>query len=215
MLGLSGCGLYNLQGAYAISNHNGVMIDGMYNYRRFESADYSVERLNIFSGNVGTGYFSTFGDHKTGLYQCYAGGGYGNSSDKIDDAYHNYPEQRAEYINLFVQPGVAYIGKSVAVAFDLRANYVHLYNVNAYLYDKFEFWNTDSKLYMDTTMNFMNIEPAITLKFGSGKVKGFLQLGATIPTINAHSYFIINTASMLAIPLIKFSVGLSYTFGKK
>ena len=29
-LGLSGCGLYNVQAAYGLWNHTGVMIDGMY-----------------------------------------------------------------------------------------------------------------------------------------------------------------------------------------
>ncbi|MDD5185583.1 MAG: hypothetical protein PHS84_10020 [Paludibacter sp.] len=215
VLGLSGTGLYNLQGAYALSDHTGILMDGMVHHRSIKSADNSVERLTLFSVEAGAGYFNTFGDKRTGIFQCYAGSGFGHSSDKIDNSYNTYPEASASAINLFIQPGVAYSGKSSSVAFDLRANYVYLYHVNAYLYDRFEFWNTESRLYTDATLYFMNLEPAVTLKAGRGKLKGFLQLGLTIPTLNARSFFIINTETLLAVPLIKLSAGVSYTFGKK
>jgi hypothetical protein len=214
-LGLSGCGLYNLQAAYAISNHTGVMIDGMYHNRHKSSADSSVEKLNMFFGETGAGYFTTFGNKKNVLFQCYGGGGYGITTDKISNANQPNPEMNAKYYNIFIQPGLAYTSKYFNVAFDLRANYIRLFNIHAYLYDKFEWWNTDFKLYSDTTLDFVNLEPAVTMKVGRGKLKGVLQLGLTIPTINSNSYFGVSTSSMLAAPLIKFSVGVNYTFGRK
>jgi hypothetical protein len=213
--GLSGCGLYNIQAAYAISNHAGVMIDGMYHNRHLNSADSSVEKLNMFFGEAGAGYFTTFGDKKNGLFQCYSGGGYGITTDKISNANQPYPEVNAKYFNIFIQPGVAFTNKNFEVSFDLRANYVRLFNIHAYLYDKFEWWNTDFKFYSDTTLDFMNLEPAVTIKAGGEKLKGVFQLGLTIPTINSNSYFDLNTSSMLLVPLIKFSVGVNYIFGRK
>jgi hypothetical protein len=214
-LGLSGCGLVNLQTAYANSNHIGVLIDVMYHNRHRRSADSSVEKLNIFFGEVGAGYFTLFGNKKRGLFQCYGGGGFGSSSDKISNANQPNPVVNAKYINLFIQPGIAYTSKNFEFAFDLRANYVRLYNIHAYLYQEFEWWNTDFKFYSDTTIYFMNLEPTATFKFGKEQLKCFLQFGLTIPTINSDSYFEVNTSSMLIIPLIQFSIGVNYTFGKK
>jgi len=90
-IGLSGCGLYNLQAAYAISNHTGVMIDGMYHNRHSTISDSSVEKLNMFFGEAGAGYFTAFGNEKNRLFQCYGGCGYGITTDKIDNSSHSYP----------------------------------------------------------------------------------------------------------------------------
>ncbi len=214
-LGLSGSGLYNVQAGYAISNHIGVIINGMYHNRNRSSADSSVEKLNIIFGEAGAGYFKPFRIKKNGLFQFYTGGGFGSTTDKINNTNQPNPEVNAKYFNIFIQPGVAFTSKNFEVAFDLRANYVHLFNIHTYLFDNFEWWNTDFKFYSDTTINFMNLEPAITIKAGEGKLKGVLQLGAIIPAINSKSYFDVNNSSMFLLPLIKFSVGVNYTFGRK
>lgn len=214
-LGLSGCGLYNLQGAYALSNHAGIMLNGMYHNRIRKSDDTSVERLNMIFGEIGTGYFNTFGKEKNGLVQCYSGGGYGYTSDRIDAADQTYPEVNTQYFNVFIQPGVAFINKNLEVAFDVRANYVRLFNIHAYLYDQFEFWNTDFQYFSGISLDFMNLEPNITIKLGNEKFKTILNTALTIPTIHPKSYFDINTSSMLIFPLIKFSVGINYTFNYK
>ncbi|MBK9637628.1 MAG: hypothetical protein IPO63_07360 [Bacteroidetes bacterium] len=211
-LGLSGCGLFNLQAAYAVSNHTGVLIDGMYHLKNQKSDDSSVEKLKMFFGEVGAGYFTTFGDKKNGLFQCYGGGGYGSTTDRIDNSMQNYPQVNAKYFNVFIQPGVALIDENFELAFDMRANYVNLFNINAYLYDQFEWWNTDFTFGSDTTLNFLNIEPTVTMKAGTKKLKGTLQLGLTIPTVNPNSYFAVNTASFFGFPLIKISFGANYAF---
>jgi hypothetical protein len=212
--GIVGSGLFNLQAAYAISNHAGVIFDGMYHTRYFTSADSSVEKLNIFFVEAGSGYFTPTGNKKNGLFQCYGGFGYGFTSDKIEYANQPDPEVNSKYFNVFVQPGFAYTHKYFEIAFDLRANYVHMFDIHAYLYDQFEWWNTDSKFYSDTTLSFMNLEPAVTFGAGGEKLKGIVQLGITIPAINSHTYFDVNTSSLMMVPLFKFSVGIKYTFGR-
>lgn len=217
-LGLSGSGLYNLQAAYAKSEHLGIMANVMYHNRHTTSTDSSVntvEKLNMLSGEAGAGYFTTFGVEKNGLFQCYGGAGYGFSTDRIYNANNPNPEVSAQHYNIFIQPGVAFTSRYFDAAFDMRANYVCLFNIHSYLYDKFEWWNTDFKFYNDTTVYFMNLEPALTLRAGGEKWKGVFQLGVTIPTINSDTYFSVNTSSMLGTPLIKLSVGVSYTLGRK
>jgi hypothetical protein len=214
-LGLSGCGLYNLQAAYAISDHTGVMIDAMYHNRHSDNADSSVERLNMVFAEAGVGYFTKFSNQENGLFQCYGGVGYGFTTDKMNYTHQPYPEVNAHFFNLFIQPGVVYHSEYFDMAFDLRTNYVRLFNIHGYLYDQFEWWNTDFKFYSDTTLDFINIEPAITFKAGGKRLKGVLQFGVTIPAINSSAYFHVNSSSMLIGPLFKFSLGVTYTFGKK
>lgn len=213
--GLSGSGLLNIQSAYAVSDHTGIMVNGMYHSRTSSSADSSVERLRMFFGEMGVGYFNTFGKLKNGLFQCYGGGGGGYTHDKIDYPNRTDPLVWANYVNLFVQPGIAYVNDYFQISLDLRANYIYLFNIHAYMYDQFAFWNTDFKYYSGASLDFMILEPAITIKAGSPKLKGVLQLGVIIPTVNPNSYFEVNTGSYLVLPLIKMSLGLTYTFGKK
>ncbi len=214
-LGLSGCGLYNLQAAYAVSHHTGVMMDGMYHNRRFSSSDGSVEKLNIVSGEAGAGYFTFSGLKRNGLLQIYGGGGYGFTTDKMVNTGQPGPEVNARFFNVFVQPGYAYTTRNFEAAVDLRANYVHLYDIHAYLYGQFEWWNTDFHYYSDTTLDFIILEPAVTIRAGGEKLKGVFQFGLTVPAYHSDSYFILNTSSRLVAPLVKFSVGINYTFGRK
>jgi hypothetical protein len=71
------------------------------------------------------------------------------------------------------------------------------------------------KRHLNSNDYFINIEPTLTMKAGGEKLKGILQFGVTIPTINSHSYFMVNTSSMLGISLFKLSIGIAYAFGKK
>jgi hypothetical protein len=57
----------------------------------------------------------------------------------------------------------------------------------------------------------MNLEPSVTMKVGGEKLKGVLQIGVTIPTINSNSYYAVSTSSTLGAPPFKFSVGVCYT----
>lgn len=218
MLGLSGCGYFNGQIAYAQSEHFGIMADGMYHSRSLTFGDNTnngTEKLHIFSGEGGAGYFTKFGDKQEGLFQCYGGGGYGKATNKVVGVSGPTPEANANYYNLFVQPGIAYFSNNTVISFDMRANYVQLYNINAYLYNQFEWWNTDFKFHNDTTINFINLEPTITFKAGSEKAKAIIQLGATVPVYHSDSYLLVNNYSLFTLPLIKFTVGVNINIGKK
>lgn len=217
-IGISGNGLLNLQAAYAASDHVGIMVDGMYHLKNTTTGSDTgsgTEKLRILSGEAGAGYFKILGSEKNKLFQCYSGGGYGVTSDKIYEMYQSNPEVSGKYFNIFIQPGVALISEKFELAFDLKANYVHLFDANAYLYDKFEWWNTDFHFYSDTTLNFVNLEPAITMKAGRKRLRSVLQMGLIIPTINTDSYYAVSNSSLLVLPLFKVSAGVAYTFGKK
>ena len=52
-------------------------------------------------------------------------------------------------------------------------------------------------------------------KAGGDKVKAVFQLGVILPAINSKSYFDVNSSSIFVGPLLKFAIGINYTFGKK
>ena len=213
-IGIDGSGLYNLQTAYAVSNHVGLLLNGMYHIRVATSSDNSVDKWQIPFGEIGAGYFSRFGKNKTGVFQCYSGIGLGTTSDKIENSSQSYPEVSADFTNAFIQPGVAFTEERVNIAFDVRVNYVRLYNINAYLYENFEWWNTDYIYSSGASLDFVNLEPAMTIQAGGNKLKAVLQLGLIIPAINAKSYFDVNSSSYFIGPLFKTSIGINYAFGK-
>ena len=210
-----GSGLMNLQLSVSPVRHLGLMADGMYHFKQSNRNDSTADKLRIYSFDVGAGYYTMMGDSKKWMFQCYNGFGFGKSKDGIDYDYQPDPIVRARYFNVFSQPGIAMTSEYFDMAFDVRINYVHMYDIYANEYEDFDWWNSDFNYYSDTTLNFVNLEPTLTMRMGKGNLKGILQLGLTIPTINADSYLMVNPESWLGFGLVKFSFGLSYTFRRK
>jgi len=218
VMGLSGCGLSNLQAAYAPTKHLGIVLNTMYHYKK--SGDNSVqggdiELLRIYACEAGGGYFTSFRNMKNSYFQIYGGLGTGYAHDKVINLNTPAPEVSASYGNLYLQPGIYYTGKQFDIGFDIKANDVRIYNIHAYLYNKFEWWNTDFHYYSDTVIHFINLEPQVTFRVGGNKIKGLVQSGITIPIYNSSSFFLVNTPSMLLVPLFKFTVGISFNLGNK
>ena len=175
-IGMCGSGLYDLQTAYAVSNHIGIMINGMYHQRKVKSADSLNDNLKISFGETGVGYFKTFGNNEKTLFQCYSGAGYGVSSNKICNSTQPPPEVSAKYFNVFIQPGLAFTNKYFQLSFDIRTNYVHLYNIHSYLSEKFEWWNTNLHSYSDTTLSFVNLEPTVNNESRGREIKRYISV---------------------------------------
>ena len=217
-LGISGTGLASMQAAYAVSDHIGIMTDGMFHYRETNYTDpynSGQEILKIFSGEVGIGYFEKFGVNQKQLFQIYTGGGYGTTKAKITYINEPNPVISANFYNMYIQPGVVFTGNYMDLGIDVRMNYVNLFNVNAYLYDSFDFWNTNYNFTSDSTLQFVLLEPNFTMKVGSKHLKGIFQAGLTIPIVNADGYFATNSDVFYFAPVFKLNIGVSYVFGRK
>lgn len=78
----------------------------MYHGRLRKSDDGSVEKLDMFFGEAGAGYFSLFGTEQSRWFQMYGGLGYGRTNNKIGRTDQTNPEANARYFNVFVQPGI-------------------------------------------------------------------------------------------------------------
>lgn len=211
MMGLSGNGLWNVQGAYAIENNTGVMMNVMYHGRQ-SGPDSLQEKLNIISAEGGIGYFTPINAKGNSHFHLYGGGGWGFSKDKTSGAAAAGPEISSNYWSAFLQPGFAFYRGKVQMGLDLKTKFVNLYRIKGQLFERFEWWNTEFKFANDTSMNFVTVEPAFTLRFGASHWKGMLQTGLILPVINAENYFNTNTVSYLGITMFKLSAGISYCF---
>ncbi len=209
-VGLLGTGLFNLQGAYAPNDHVGVLVGGMYHTERTNEESGNPEKTSIYYGEVGGGYFTTFGGEGNRLFQCYGGAGIGRSNHVMHQNDQSEPRIGSEYATVFIQPGIAYVSRNFDAALDVRNNVVHLFNTHANLMERFEFWNTQSSFVADTTLNFMLIEPTLTLRFGPERVKGFIQVGLTLPVWNSNVYVDVFGSSLLLGQFFKCSVGITY-----
>ena len=210
-LGLSGNGLWSLQGAHAIENNTGIIFNVMYHGRQ-SGSDSLREKLNILSAETGIGYFTPINAKRNTHFHFYGGGGLGIAKDKTTGAAGSNPEISAKHWSLFMQPGFAFYRGNVQMGLDLKTKFVNLYDIRGQLFESFEWWNTDLKFNSDTSMNFVTVEPAFTIRFGSSKVKGLFQTGIILPIINPENYLNTNTSSYLGVTMLKLSAGISYCF---
>ena len=209
--GASGCGVMNLQTAYAPGNNFGLMLNGMYHTSNTTKGDSSTQNLDMLFGEIGAGFFQPFNKH--GYMQVYGGFGMGKTNADISGEGNPAPQIKANYFNIFVQPGVFFSSRYATLALDFRINYVKFYHLDSYKYSSFEWWNTDYGARGVNACSFMIAEPTATLKFGSENLKLMLQGGITIPVVNKDSYFDINTSAVWGFPMFKFTFGVCFNFG--
>ena len=216
-IGGSGTGLGNLQLAYAVTDHFALMTDGMIHYRKgtYQNSSYPDKGTvvtNIYSGNLGVGYFEKFGKSGKQLIQLYGGGGYGKSYSQLFDYNPADRNVSAEFYNVFVQPGIVFTKQSIDFAVDTRINYVSLYNFNG---DFEGYYNGSDPIPDGPNVNFMLVEPTFTLKAGGKSIRGHVQGGFAIPVVNADDFANYCIDQFFIDPYFKFNLGISYYFGKK
>ena len=219
-IGISGCGLANIQADYAVSNHVGLMLNGMYHYKSNNAysdsgSGLTTEKLNIFYGEAGLGVFDKIGSSSAMVMQCYTGAGYGKSEARIDVNFDPYPRINADYYNFFVQPGFLFTKKYIDMGVDMRFKYVKMYNIESVNYEAFEWWDENTNFINQVNLDFMLFEPSFTLSGGGKHLRGMIQPGFIIPIMNSDAYFGTSSFRFWDAPLFKFSMGVTYMFGKK
>lgn len=215
-LGILGTGYANGQAAYAVSEDIGVMVNGMAHSRIYNDGN-STENLNILSSEAAIGFFEELDGKNDQFFHCYIGGGLGSAHDILkysDSTLSQNPKISSHYWNSFIQPGISFFNKNWEFALDLKANFVKMYRIDGYLYDRFEFWNTDYNFYTDTSLSFLNLEPAFTIRAGNNGWRGLCQLGMVLPTWRADNYFSVNNNALFGFTMLKFSLGLGYYFNR-
>lgn len=218
---VAGSGLLNANAAYAISDRAGLMVNGMYHtYREkttYWSGNSTSDDLSIYSVEVAPGYNVPLSKDGNWHMQWYGGAGWGDTkvsgSGYNDDPTQPEPYASANFYNFFMQPGIFLSKKNIRLGFDLRANYINMYDVTAQLYERFDWWNTEYTYVNNARLGFMLLEPTVTFKVGGQNLKAIFQMGGTVPTMNADDYYAVNSVDN-ALP-VKMAFGVSYTFMKR
>lgn len=193
--------------SFAVSNHIGLMAgfatNGEEKYTGITApgnfdGKYTGHHHFIFF-ECGPGYFERF--NKNGLWECYVNYGQGKVRNKYADSIITIPET-ADYYRLSIQPGVGFKKEKIQLIFTLRYAYVNLYN--------YRIANT-----LQHKIDFFVIDPAVTFKFGSHNLKGFVQAGFTKKTRNYYNYDIDNNSQELFPFIFTFGMHASINFRSK
>lgn len=166
-----------LQGAYAVSDHIGVQLNG----GLFIPKD--TDKGNGGSGNfveVGAGYYTPLSDNITfEAYGLFGKGSFENHLPTILDANPETNGNLEASISRFgIQPGVNYQTGSIGVGLSSRICQLSYSNVEGDLI----FGNVDQVQYLTDNNSNLLIEPALTVRGGTERLKVQLQIMASINT---------------------------------
>jgi hypothetical protein len=164
----------NLQSAYAVSDHVGLMLNGMYHdfkrtYTPFLSSTSRTDRHVESFIEAGLGYYSTIGNSSRWRWECYGGYGIGKSKETNPNN-SDALILTSPYNRLFIQPSIGFVSPYFEAALSIRGSYLSVGAVN---------WSgnaVDGKI-----LRGFNYEPSLTIKAGLKSIKPFIQYSWFIP----------------------------------
>jgi hypothetical protein len=171
-------GVSDFQGAYAITNHMGVMLNGQYKNPKWKLTTGNREynyKSNKSLVEAGTGYFMGLGE--SGVFEVWGGGGVGKVT--FDRSYSDSnsttmtDQYSANTSRFFIQPSIGLTTKNFDFAFSMRFAGLKFSNIDTTGY-------TPDGLLIEDLSNldkplYSFFEPAITLRAGKEYVKFHLQ----------------------------------------
>ena len=171
---------YDLQGAYAISNH--LAIQGDFYHRKEKNGgtfygsgvDSSTIRYQRALTGVGVGYYTKIDKNKRTIFQIFAGMAFGkfsftdDGSNSVNTLYHSYFETNARKI--YIQPAFILPSKGTFIAsFGARLSLLTFDHINTN-YTAFDLDNY--KLDQIGKGSYIFCEPTMLFTFGNPKVPG-------------------------------------------
>ena len=190
---------YNMQAAVSVTNHIGVMANGLY----ADSKDLSSKRINKYTfGEVGLGYYNSSDKYYFDFFGGY-GTGKSSSTDSVAFAFHpttlsgyDVNFSAATYHRYFIQPSFGmkkqHFHGALAYRFslmDFKSGVLHGKNVNI------------------SRSSVVFLEPAIVLKFPFEQFVISVQAGLSWPMNKADEYFDY-------VPMV-ISTGIGFRLGYK
>lgn len=159
----------DMQGAYGLSDHWGILINGSYNQRTTDSVDLHKHGFV----EAGLGYFATEGEHM--YWSMFGGFGGGN----YQSYFQNDLTTIYNFVNVnrfFVQPSAGFYSRYFEGDLAFRLAFL---GINGYR-DNYD--NSPEKFKGFYPM----LEPAVSLKFGPEHFKFFFQGGLSINLQKDH-----------------------------
>jgi hypothetical protein len=180
-------GISDFQGAYAITNNIGVIINGQSNLKSTSSyvdKEYVLVEDHDCQNKVlelGIGYLNQISDSK--VLEVYGGVGFGKNSIKnsfkVDSTGIFYKKESfsANTFRFFVQPNIGITTDIVDIAFSTRFVFLKFSNIDTlgFTTDRL----LEKNLYGVDKQNYMFLEPAVTLRFGYKYVKFHAQVASS------------------------------------
>lgn len=163
----------NVQGAYAVTNNIGLMVNGQWGGTKWEESNSGAEFYTSKRrfAEAGIGYYSFREDNKS--FEVFGGGGIGSISfnynmDNVDPSKYSAMARK-----LFIQPSVGISKENFDIAFAVKAVNLQFYDVSILNYTETEL--KYKKLYQLDAKPFLFVEPSFTARAGFKNVKAHFQ----------------------------------------
>ena len=193
---------YDVQTAYAVTDHIGVMLNGSFDS---EQSDPNYKHSHTYV-EAGAGWSGKIGQY--GRYEIYTGYGMGPT-----ETYYRRKNLIGNFFvidslgvfnqRLFLQPSAGFKSEYFEASFSSRFVFLHL--SPRYYLQRIE-GNPNSETSYPARPNTFYWEPVLTIKGGGKKLKGYIQGGISWPLQNNPDYY--NN-------IFIFSLGLQYRFNLK
>jgi hypothetical protein len=161
----------NIQAAYAVSDHVGVMANGFFE-QSVVSNNETGQGGTGYMGELGAGYFTGLTADPNFIFETYAGAGFGylylNNNYRDDNSNIQKRTLDADGMKFFIQPAIGYRLSYVEVSGAIRYS-----NIN---YSNIRLSNWPQPELRDANLNELNnsfhfIEPGLTLRVGLKNIK--------------------------------------------
>jgi hypothetical protein len=188
----------DVQFAYAIKDHFGIMANSFFAGRNNFKDGYPAEKGNGGYLEMGGGYFNYLKNSRHWMAEVYSGIGAG----WVNNYYSDYEYSRTGIIKFFAQPSIGYKESNFELAFTPRFSVVNWRVTKA----SFTGSNYPNDLDLISIVpTFFAFEPAMMIRFGTKDVKA--QLGLTVSNPGKIRSYL--TESLML------NAGLSFSFHQR
>jgi hypothetical protein len=193
--GFGGTNGYDVQLAYALTDHVAIMANGSYQSKEFDSLSVNDFHKHYF-GEIGAGYFTQLGERAR--FDCFGGYGFGQSETGYDFKFFTQQTGAAKglFDRYFIQ---ADIGTSsnfdyVNMGVGIRGTFVNFYK-----------FTRGTEVYDNPQSNIF-VEPAVFIRAGWKYIKFQFQFAGSISTQENPAFnnqpFSVSAGLVFNIPMI-------------
>ncbi|MCG8411720.1 MAG: hypothetical protein MI739_10605 [Bacteroidales bacterium] len=183
----SGSSNLDVQTAFAVTDHMGVMVNGSYGSEKTNDSDDFHKHIFLEGG---LGYYDKIGNR--GRYEVYGGYGFGKVEGFFENTLDISQKTDAKYNRFFIQPDIGFVSKVLDGNFASRLVLVQL--------------TPQGEGYSSAKYNFF-LEPVLTSRIGFPYAKFVMQVGLSLPIGSQTLNF--NYQSFI------FNLGLNINLGRK
>jgi hypothetical protein len=184
-----------VQGAYAISDHIGLMVNGAGGHQVNESQQNPGSGDQVFL-EAGVVNFHSFGRF---VWENYALLGVGHVKNDLEWTVRDSPgttgKIEADFVRFGVQPSLAWRSRHFDAIASLRLSGLKHSNVSGNLV----FDHTNQVSYLDSIGNQFLLEPALTIRAGRDPLKLSLQMGTSRNLTHENFHQVDNVASLAVV----------------